>query len=264
MMKLLVGLGNPGETYARNRHNIGFMVLDEIAKAYNFTPWRSRFKGETAEGLIDGQKCLLLKPLTFMNLSGEAVQAASSFYKINLEDIIVFHDEIDLPPAKIKIKTDGGNAGHNGLKSISQHVGNAYVRVRLGVGRPAQKSQVANFVLKDFSKDDANWLEDALRSLSRHAGLLVSDNQSDFINKISDDLRDYFPKKAKKAKTENNTIPKPQSPEGVVIKKEKYRSRPDKNASSDSKPASKEETKSTDKSALSAALEKWLNKGDDT
>ena len=263
MMKLLVGLGNPGKDYARNRHNIGFMVLDEIAKAYNFTPWRSRFKGETSEGLIDGQKCLLLKPLTFMNLSGEAVQAASSFYKIDLGNIIVFHDEIDLPPAKFKIKVDGGNAGHNGLKSISQHVGNAYVRVRMGVGRPVQKSQVANYVLKDFSKDDAQWLEDALRSNSRHAGLLVSDRHSDFIKNVSDDLSVYAPKKEKKPKAENKTIPKPQSPEGVVIKKEKHRSRPDKATASEAPKAAKDDTTTNEKSALSAALEKWLNKGDD-
>lgn len=261
MMKLLVGLGNPGKEYARNRHNIGFMVLEEIAKAYNFTPWRSRFKGETSEGLIDGQKCLLLKPQTFMNLSGEAVQVASSFYKIDLDDIIVFHDEIDLPPAKIKIKTDGGNAGHNGLKSISQHVGNAYVRVRMGVGRPIQKSQVANFVLKDFSKDDADWLEDALRSHSRHAGLLVSDRHSDFIKMISDDLSAYAPKKTKKPKAENKTIQKPQSPEGVVVKKEKHRSR--NKDKSDTKTAEPQQADKTDKSALSAALDKWLNKGDE-
>ncbi len=262
-MKLLVGLGNPGKEYARNRHNIGFMVLEEIAKAYNFTPWRSRFKGETSEGLIDGQKCLLLKPLTFMNLSGEAVQAASSFYKIDLDDIIVFHDEIDLPPAKIKIKADGGNAGHNGLKSISQHVGNAYVRVRMGVGRPVQKSQVANYVLKDFSKDDAAWLEDALRSHSRHAGLLVSDRHSDFIKMVGDDLSAYAPKKAKKPKAENKTIQKPQSPEGVVIKKEKYRSRPDKASAGEGQKAQKDDTTTNEKSALGAALDKWLNKGDD-
>ncbi len=261
MMKLLVGLGNPGKEYARHRHNIGFMVLEEIAKAYNFTPWRSRFKGETSEGFIDGQKCLLLKPQTFMNLSGEAVQAASSFYKIDLDDIIVFHDEIDLPPAKIKIKTDGGNAGHNGLKSISQHVGNAYVRVRMGVGRPIQKSQVANFVLKDFSKDDADWLEDALRSHVRHAGLLVSDRHSDFIKMISDDLSAYAPKKTKKPKAENKTIQKPQSPEGVVVKKEKHRRRnKDKNGDKTTEP---QQADKTDKSALSAALDKWLNKGDE-
>ncbi len=261
MMKLLVGLGNPGKEDARKRHNPGFMVLEEIAKSYNFTPWRSRFKGETSEGLIDGQKCLLLKPQTVMNLSGEAVQAASSFYKIDLGDIIVFHDEIDLPPAKIKIKADGGNAGHNGLKSISQHVGNAYVRVRMGVGRPIQKSQVANFVLKDFSKDDADWLEDALRSHSRHAGLLVSDRHSDFIKMVGDDLSVYAPKKAKKPKAENNTIQKPQSPEGVVVKKEKYRSR--NKDKSDTKTADTQHADKTDKSALGAALDKWLNKGDE-
>jgi len=261
MMKLLVGLGNPGKDYARNRHNIGFMVLEEIAKAYNFTPWRSRFKGEISEGLIEGQKCLLLKPQTFMNLSGEAVQAASSFYKIDLKDIIVFHDEIDLPAAKIKIKTDGGNAGHNGLKSISQHVGNAYTRVRMGVGRPVQKSQVANFVLKDFSKDDADWLEDALRSLSNHAFLLVTDRHSDFIKNITDDLGVYAPKKEKKPKAENNTIQKPQPPVGVVVKKEKHRSR--NKDKSGGKTADKQQAATTDKSALSAALDKWLNKGDE-
>lgn len=254
MMKLLVGLGNPGKDYARNRHNIGFMVLNEIAKAHNFAPWRSRFKGETSEGLIEGQKCLLLKPLTFMNLSGESVQAAASFYKIDLADIIVFHDEIDLPPAKVKIKIDGGNAGHNGLKSISQHVGNAYMRVRLGVGRPQQKSQVANFVLKDFAKDDADWLEDELRSIGRNIGSLVNGKNSDFIKELSDDLSLYNPKPKKIKET---------PPKKKKVPSDKTEVSSEANVHSQDNKSSKSSTaKAGNHSALGDALNKWLKKGD--
>ena len=230
-MKLLVGLGNPGSKYARNRHNIGFMAVDEIAKAHNCSPWRSRFKGDVSEGLIEGQKCLLLKPGTFMNLSGEAVREAAQFYKIPLENIIIFHDEIDLPPSKVKVKEGGGNAGHNGLKSISAHMGNGYVRVRLGVGRPELKQDVPNYVLKDFAKADQDWLDDLLRALARHMTPLLANDFSSFLSKVGQDLRPANP--AKNPKTESS--------------KENHKPK---------LTTQKQETKS--KGALGAALERWL------
>lgn len=249
-MKLLVGLGNPGQKYDRNRHNIGFLAVDEIAGAHGFAPWRSRFKGLTAEGLIDGQKCLLLKPQTYMNLSGEAVREAVQFYKIDNADITVLHDEIDLPPAKLKIKTDGGNAGHNGLKSISQHIGNDYVRLRMGVGRPMNKQQVATYVLKDFSKEDETWLDDTLRSIGRHAGLLVGGRNSDFLKEISEDLAPLQPSKPKKAtKPAEN---KDNLKTSETTKPEQKKAAPERDEKQDQKA----------QNALGAALAKWLHKGD--
>ena len=153
-MKLIVGLGNPGGKYAHNRHNVGFMAVDEIFDAYDFSPWRKRFSGEFCEGRIGRTKCLMLKPSTFMNESGRSVGEAARFYKLDLDDVIVLYDEIDLVAGKLKVKKGGGNAGHNGLRSISSHLENDYHRVRIGVGRPAQKSQVSNYVLRDFNKSD--------------------------------------------------------------------------------------------------------------
>lgn len=153
-MKLLVGLGNPGKQYVRNRHNVGFMAVDKISETQNFKSWRGRFQGEVSDGLIDSVKCLLLKPDTYMNDSGFSVSEAVRFYKIPMEDIFVFHDEIDLDPGKIKVKTGGGTAGHNGLKSIAAQIGNDYTRVRIGVGHPGRKELVHKYVLQNFSKDD--------------------------------------------------------------------------------------------------------------
>jgi PTH1 family peptidyl-tRNA hydrolase len=146
-MLLFAGLGNPGPRYAGNRHNIGFLAVDEIHRRHRFGPWRRRFHGETAEGQIGGERILLLKPMTFMNESGRAVAEAQNFFKIALGDVVVFHDEIDLAAAKVRVKTGGGNAGHNGLRSITAHCGNEYVRVRIGVGRPETKEQVHGHVL---------------------------------------------------------------------------------------------------------------------
>ena len=143
-MRLFVGLGNPGSRYARNRHNIGFMAVDEIARVHNAGPWRRRFQAETADAVIGGEKVLLLKPQTFMNLSGQAVGEAQNYFRIPLEDVTVFYDELDLPPAKLRVKVGGGNAGHNGLRSISAHCGNDYRRVRLGIGHPGHKPLVQN------------------------------------------------------------------------------------------------------------------------
>lgn len=171
-MLLFVGLGNPGAKYAGNRHNIGFMALDAIARRHRGSPWRARFKGETSEVTLAGDKVLLLKPLTFMNDSGRAVREAMDFYKLAPPAIHVFHDELDLPPAKLRLKTGGGNAGHNGLRSISQHCGNEYPRVRLGIGHPGDKALVHAYVLSDFAKSEREWVGDLCASIADHAELL--------------------------------------------------------------------------------------------
>ncbi|MCA1951696.1 MAG: aminoacyl-tRNA hydrolase [Hyphomicrobiales bacterium] len=174
-MHLLVGLGNPGQRYAGNRHNIGFMALDAIHRQWRGTPWRARFQGQTAEAVIGGAKTILLKPETYMNESGRAVGEAMRFFKIPLAGVIVFHDELDLPPAKLRLKTGGGNAGHNGLRSISQHCGNDYPRVRLGIGHPGDKAQVQAYVLNDFARSEAPWVEDLCAAIAAHADLLLAE-----------------------------------------------------------------------------------------
>lgn len=183
-MRLLVGLGNPGPKYAGNRHNIGFMVIDEIAGAAGAAPWRRKFQGEIAEGTIGGERVLLLKPLIYMNESGRSVAEAQRFYKIALEDVVVFHDELDLPPAKLRLKKGGGNAGHNGLRSITAQCGNEYWRARLGIGHPGDKAQVHSYVLNDFGKSETAWVEDLARACADHAGLLVKGDDSGFQNKV--------------------------------------------------------------------------------
>jgi len=183
-MRLLVGLGNPGAKYQGNRHNIGFMALDEIARRHGFSPWRRRFQGETADGSIGGERVTLLKPLTYMNDSGRAVQDAASFFKLGLSDIIVLHDEIELPAAKLRVKVGGGIAGHNGLRSISAHVGNEYRRVRIGVGHPGAKELVHGHVLNDFAKAERPWVEAMLDAIAGNADLLVGDRDSQFQNKV--------------------------------------------------------------------------------
>ncbi len=173
-MKLIVGLGNPGAKYARNRHNIGFLALDAIAAAHGFAIWRSKFQGQIAEGRLGTEKVLLLKPETFMNLSGDSVQAAMAFYKLAPSDVIVLHDEIDLAPGKVRVKTGGGHAGHNGLRSIAGHIGPDFGRVRIGVGHPGDKRVVANHVLGDFAKADADWLDPLLAAIAKAAPELAS------------------------------------------------------------------------------------------
>jgi peptidyl-tRNA hydrolase, PTH1 family len=162
-LKLVVGLGNPGAKYARNRHNIGFMALDAMARRWKATPWRAKFHAETADITVNGARVLLLRPQTYMNESGRAVGEAMRFHKIALEDVVVFHDELDLAPAKLRVKTGGGNAGHNGLRSISAHCGNEYPRVRMGIGHPGDKAQVHGYVLSDFAKAEEGWVEDMAR-----------------------------------------------------------------------------------------------------
>ncbi|RME17075.1 MAG: aminoacyl-tRNA hydrolase, partial [Alphaproteobacteria bacterium] len=165
-MKLFVGLGNPGAKYARNRHNIGFMALDRIAEDHGFGPWRAKFQGLVSEGRLGGEKVVLLKPQTYMNLSGQAVGEAMRFFKLAPADVIVFHDELDLAPGKVRLKLGGGHAGHNGLRSIHAHIGEAYGRVRLGIGHPGHKDRVTAWVLADFPKADEVWLDDLLRGVS--------------------------------------------------------------------------------------------------
>jgi PTH1 family peptidyl-tRNA hydrolase len=183
-MRLFVGLGNPSERYARNRHNIGFMAVNEIARRHGFAPWRRRFQGETSEGALEGERVILLKPATFMNESGRAVQEAASFFKIVAGDVTVFQDELELPPGKLRVKVGGGIAGHNGLRSISAHIGNDYRRVRLGIGHPGVKELVHAYVLADFAKDDGPWVTALCEAVADNAGLLAMGRDSTFQNKV--------------------------------------------------------------------------------
>jgi PTH1 family peptidyl-tRNA hydrolase len=184
-MQLWVGLGNPGAKYAGNRHNIGFMALDRIAADHGFGPWRARFQGQVSEGRFGSTRVVLLKPETFMNLSGQSVRAAADFYKIPVEDITVFHDELDLAPGKCRHKRGGGHAGHNGLRSIHQHLGADYARVRLGIGHPGDKARVAGYVLSDFAKAEADQLDDLLRGLCDGAPALAAGEVTKFLNAVS-------------------------------------------------------------------------------
>jgi PTH1 family peptidyl-tRNA hydrolase len=185
-MLLWVGLGNPEPGMARNRHNIGLMALDVIAIRHGFSPWRHRFKGLTAEGTIGGEKILALKPLTYMNASGEAVQPAAAFYKLPSGAITVFHDELDLISGKMRVKFDGGASGHNGLRSMDRQLGTSdYWRVRLGIGHPGSKEQVLPHVLGDFSKDDVAWLIPFLDAIADAAPLLVLGKTPDFMTRVA-------------------------------------------------------------------------------
>jgi len=183
-MLLLVGLGNPGARHAGNRHNIGFMAVEAIARRHGITPWRRRFQGMAAEGNVGFERVLLLMPGTFMNESGRAVAEAAKFYKLGLDDIVVFHDELDLPPGKLRIKVGGGNAGHNGLRSITAHMGNDYKRARMGIGHPGNKEIVHAYVLSDFAKAERPWVETMCDAIADSAELLARGEDSSFQNKI--------------------------------------------------------------------------------
>jgi peptidyl-tRNA hydrolase, PTH1 family len=183
-MLLFVGLGNPGAKYARNRHNIGFAVVDEIARRHGFAPWRRRFQGETSEGALDGARLILLKPTTYMNESGRSVQEAANFFKLGAGDITVFQDELELPPAKVRVKVGGGIAGHNGLRSLTSHIGNDYRRVRLGIGHPGIKELVHAHVLSDFAKSDMPWVEALCAAVADNAALLATGHEASFQNKV--------------------------------------------------------------------------------
>lgn len=184
-MILVVGLGNPGPEYARNRHNIGFMAADELVRRHSFGPWRSKFQGEMAEGTIAGTKVLVLKPLTYMNLSGQSVAAAARFLKVPVEDIIVVHDELDIAPGRLKVKRGGGAGGHNGLRSIDQHLGANYRRVRLGIGHPGDKDRVAGYVLHDFAKADQDWLGKLIDAVADAFPLLLTGDEGGFMNRVA-------------------------------------------------------------------------------
>ena len=184
-MQVFVGLGNPGAKYAQNRHNIGFMAMDEIAQAHGFGPWRSKFQAQMTEGRLGSEKVILLKPETFMNLSGQSVGEAMRFYKLTPDDVVVFHDELDLAPGKCRVKTGGGHAGHNGLRSIHQHIGDTYHRVRMGIGHPGHKDRVAGYVLSDFSKAELEWLDDLIRGIGRGAPKLANDDRAGFMNAVA-------------------------------------------------------------------------------
>jgi len=182
---LIAGLGNPGADYARNRHNAGFMALDVIHESYRFGPWRGRFLGSLSEGALGGRKTYLLKPMTYMNDSGDSVGAAVRYFKLPLSALVVMHDEIDLAAAKIRVKTGGGDAGHNGLRSITATLGTDYRRVRIGVGHPGEKHRVHGHVLNNFSKTDEQWLVPLLTSIAESAPLLAKDDDVGFMNKVA-------------------------------------------------------------------------------
>lgn len=183
-MVLLVGLGNPGDRYAGNRHNIGFMALDAVHRRHDLPAWRDRFSGKFAEGRIGGAKARLLKPQTYMNESGNAVGQAMRYFDEAPDDVVVFYDELDLAPGKVRVKTGGGAAGHNGIRSISAHIGPDFRRVRLGIGHPGHKAAVQRHVLGDFAKADRDWLDPLLDALADHANLLVDGDDSTFMNKV--------------------------------------------------------------------------------
>ncbi|MBD3663949.1 aminoacyl-tRNA hydrolase [Sulfitobacter aestuariivivens] len=210
-MILIAGLGNPGAKYARNRHNIGFMAVDRIAEDHDFAPWRGKHQGSVSEGRFGSTRAVLLKPETFMNKSGQSVQAAMRFYKLEPDDVIVIHDEIDLAPGKMKFKQGGGHAGHNGLRSIHAHIGPDYGRVRLGVGHPGHKDAVPGYVLRDFPKADDDWLDDLLRGISDGAPYLADGDAAKFSNAVA--LRVNPPRASTGTRAPAAAKPEPPAPE---------------------------------------------------
>ncbi len=195
-MHLLAGLGNPGVKYAGNRHNVGFMVVDEIHRRFGFAPFRVKFDGDVSEGSIDGHKVLLLKPMTFMNDSGKSVGAVARFLKIPPSRIVVFHDELDLAPGKIRAKTGGGVAGHNGLKSIARHLSKDFRRVRIGIGHPGERDLVTGHVLRDFAMADMVWVDKTIEAIAEASPHLVADKESEFTSKVALILKPPGQKKA--------------------------------------------------------------------
>ena len=184
--RLFVGLGNPGRRYARNRHNVGFMAVDAIADRWQAASWRRRFRGEVAEADLDGHRVLLMKPRTFMNESGRAVAEAVHFYKLPLDRLVVFHDELDLAPGKVRVKLGGGTAGHNGLRSLAACLGSpGFKRVRIGIGHPGHRDRVVPYVLSDFAKADSLWLEPLMEAIAEAAPLLAAGDDSGFMNRVA-------------------------------------------------------------------------------
>jgi len=194
---LIAGLGNPGSQYAKNRHNAGFIVVDEIHAAHRFGPWKAKFEGLLSEGKLGGRKTYLLKPQTFMNESGHSVGPALGFFKLPLSALVVIHDEIDLAAGKVKVKTGGGDAGQNGLRSITLACGAEYRRVRLGVGHPGDKEMVTRHVLANFTKDDIVWLKPLVMAMVEAAPLLAKDDDTGFMSKVALQIQPPKPKKEK-------------------------------------------------------------------
>lgn len=203
-MQIFVGLGNPGAKYAQNRHNIGFMALDQIAADHGFGPWKAKFQALISEGMLGREKTVLVKPQTFMNLSGQSVGEAMRFFKLTPNDVVVFHDELDLVPGKCRVKSGGGHAGHNGLRSIHQHIGEHYDRVRLGIGHPGHKDKVASYVLNDFAKSEQVWLDDLIRGIGDGAEKLAQGDSAGFMNAVALRVKPATPKKSIQPK--NDTV----------------------------------------------------------
>lgn len=193
-MLLIVGLGNPGPEHAKNRHNIGFMAADEIVRRHGFGPWKSRFHGLMSEGRLGPHKALVLKPVTYMNRSGISASEAARFYKIPLDQIVVFHDELDLAAGKLRVKTGGGSAGNNGIRSLDSHIGPDYRRVRMGIGHPG-RDRVLSYVLEDFRKEEQTWLQPLLDAVAEAATLLAEGNDSAFMTKVALLTRQPAPEK---------------------------------------------------------------------
>lgn len=208
-MQLFVGLGNPGAKYANTRHNVGFMALDRIAADHGFAPWRGKFQGSLSEGRLGSHKVLLLKPETFMNLSGQSVGEALRFYKIDPAAVTVFHDELDLAPGKVRVKQGGGHAGHNGLRSLHAHIGHDHARVRIGIGHPGHKDRVAGYVLSDFAKAEQGVLDDLLRGLSDGAPHLANGDSGRFLNAIAQRVA---PPRASTGQQRPTDAPPPKAP----------------------------------------------------
>ena len=242
-MKLFVGLGNPGAKYARNRHNVGFMAVERIAERHRFGPWKRKFQGLACDGEIAGEKVLLLKPDTYMNESGRAAGEAARFLKIAEGDVIAFHDELDLAPGKIRVKAGGGNAGHNGLRSLTAHIGNDYVRVRIGIGHPGAKELVHGWVLHDFARADEAWLEPLLDAIADAAGRLVAGDQSRFLTDLT-------------RATQSETDPRPAKAAPVGPTATPAASSPKPARPGGGHPAGEREAKR--RSALAENLKKWM------
>ncbi|TQV83544.1 aminoacyl-tRNA hydrolase [Denitrobaculum tricleocarpae] len=232
-MLLLVGLGNPGQRYANNRHNIGFMAVDEMVRRHSFGPWRSKFQGQICEGRIGREKVLILKPETFMNESGRAVGEAIRFYKLETEQVFVVYDEIDLVPGKIKVKKGGGAGGHNGLRSIDAHIGQDYWRVRLGVGHPGDKNLVHSHVLGDFSKADTLWRDKLLDAVAAEISLLLAGESGSFMSRVAQVMN---PPRPKPPKPSISPKPTEASAEGVEERHNGPQSKPETHNEPTSKP----------------------------
>lgn len=246
-MKLFVGLGNPGAKYEGNRHNIGFMAVDAIADVYAFPPWRKKFQALVTEGSIGAERVMLMKPETFMNESGRAVGEAQRFLKVADSEIAVFHDELDLAPGKVKVKTGGGNAGHNGLRSISAHLGNEYQRVRLGIGHPGSKDAVVHYVLNDFAKAErTGWVHDLIAAIAKAAPYLAQGDDARFLSEVARLTQSEPDPKAQPAKAPD----KPVLPPRTQVKE------PPKTAN---KPHPAGERAGKRQSALADNLKKWLS-----